>query len=90
MSCCIPRRISLGYMLPFLVITRNHENAGLSIFGDNILGWRFFPIICGTLCILPFYLICRQLEMPRWATMSATFLLFLENHELCSGKYCHA
>jgi predicted membrane-bound dolichyl-phosphate-mannose-protein mannosyltransferase len=53
--------------------------AGLSIFGDNMLGWRFFPIICGTLCILLFYLICRRLKMSKWATLSATFLLTLEN-----------
>jgi len=52
---------------------------GLFIFGDNMLGWRFFPIICGTLSILLFYLICRRLNMPKWATLSATFLLTFEN-----------
>jgi predicted membrane-bound dolichyl-phosphate-mannose-protein mannosyltransferase len=35
--------------------------AGISIFGNNAVGWRIFPIIFGTASIFIFYLICVQL-----------------------------
>ncbi len=53
--------------------------AGIEIFGDNPWGWRFFPIIFGTVTIVLFYFLCRRLEMSRNATNIATFLLALEN-----------
>lgn len=53
--------------------------AGIEIFGDNPWGWRFFPIIFGTVTIVLFYLLCRWLEMSRNAANIATFLLALEN-----------
>ena len=53
--------------------------AGIALFGDNPVGWRFFSIICGTGCIILFYLICRQLAMSKRASVLATFLLALEN-----------
>jgi dolichyl-phosphate-mannose-protein mannosyltransferase len=53
--------------------------AGIKIFGDNTLGWRFFSIVLGTACIVLFYFICRRLEMSPWATNLATFFLALEN-----------
>jgi predicted membrane-bound dolichyl-phosphate-mannose-protein mannosyltransferase len=52
---------------------------GIAIFGDNPIGWRFFPIVFGTVSIVFFYLICRQLKMSRMASNLATFLLTLEN-----------
>ncbi len=53
--------------------------SGILLFGDNPLGWRFFSVIFGTLCIILFYLICRKLAMSKEATFLATFLLALEN-----------
>jgi len=53
--------------------------SGILMLGDNPLGWRFFSVIFGTLSIILFYLICRKLDMPREATILATFLLALEN-----------
>jgi len=53
--------------------------AGISLFGDNPVGWRFFPITFGTASVVFFYLICRQLKMSRMASNLATFLLALEN-----------
>jgi predicted membrane-bound dolichyl-phosphate-mannose-protein mannosyltransferase len=53
--------------------------AGISLFGDNPVGWRFFPIVFGTASIVFFYLICRQLKMSRMAASIATFLLALDN-----------
>jgi predicted membrane-bound dolichyl-phosphate-mannose-protein mannosyltransferase len=53
--------------------------AGVLIFGDNPLGWRFFSVILGTVNILLFYLICRRLALSRRTSSVATFLLALEN-----------
>lgn len=53
--------------------------AGILLFGDNPLGWRFFSVIFGTLSIVLFYLICRQLGMPRGTSFLATLLLSIEN-----------
>ncbi|MFC1892992.1 phospholipid carrier-dependent glycosyltransferase [Chloroflexota bacterium] len=53
--------------------------SGISLFGDTPLGWRFFSILFGAVCIVLFYLICRQLKIPRRASFLATFLLALEN-----------
>lgn len=53
--------------------------AGIKIFGDNPIGWRFFSILMGAAVIVMFYFICRQLRMSQRATNLATFLLALEN-----------
>jgi dolichyl-phosphate-mannose-protein mannosyltransferase len=53
--------------------------AGIRLFGDNTLGWRFFSITMGTAGIILFYFICRRLDMSPKATNIATFLLALEN-----------
>ncbi|MFC1992407.1 phospholipid carrier-dependent glycosyltransferase [Chloroflexota bacterium] len=53
--------------------------SGILLFGDNPLGWRFFSILFGTICIVLFYLICRKLDMPKGASLIATFLLSLDN-----------
>jgi dolichyl-phosphate-mannose-protein mannosyltransferase len=53
--------------------------AGIAIFGDNPIGWRFFSVACGTTSIVFFYLICRRLSMSKTASFLATFLLALEN-----------
>ena len=53
--------------------------SGIKVFGDNPLGWRFFPIIFGVASIVFFYFICRRLAMSREAAYFATFLLTLEN-----------
>ena len=52
---------------------------GIFLFGDNPLGWRFFSILFGTICIILFYLICRRLAMSKRASFLATFLLALDN-----------
>jgi len=53
--------------------------AGMAVFGDNPMGWRFFSVAFGTASVVLFYLICRQLKMSRRASNLATFLLALEN-----------
>ena len=53
--------------------------SGVFLFGDNPIGWRFFSVIFGTIGIVLFYLICRKLDMPKDASLFATFLLSLEN-----------
>jgi dolichyl-phosphate-mannose-protein mannosyltransferase len=52
---------------------------GIKTFGDNPWGWRVFPIICGTLTIIMFYLLCRRFDMSRTAASIAAFLLATEN-----------
>ena len=53
--------------------------SGISLFGDGPLGWRFFSVIFGAVSIVLFYLICRQLKMPRNTSFLATFLFSIEN-----------
>ncbi len=53
--------------------------AGMKMFGDNPLGWRFFPILTSVAGIVFFYLLCRRLNMARWAAYLATFFLAFEN-----------
>ncbi len=53
--------------------------SGIFLFGDNPFGWRIFSVIFGTICIILFYLICRQLMMPKIASILATFLLALDS-----------
>jgi len=52
---------------------------GMFLFGDNPFGWRFFSVLFGAICIVLFYLICRQLTMSKESSFLATFLLSLEN-----------
>jgi len=44
---------------------------GMLLFGDNPLGWRFFSVLLGTVCIVLLYLICRRLELPKGALFLA-------------------
>ena len=53
--------------------------AGMLIFGDNALGWRFFSVILSAISLVLFYLICRNLSMSRRTSFLATFLLAFEN-----------
>jgi len=53
--------------------------AGILIFGDNSLGWRFIAVLMGSANIFLLYLICRQLALSRRASFVASFLLALEN-----------
>jgi dolichyl-phosphate-mannose-protein mannosyltransferase len=53
--------------------------AGMLIFGDNVWGWRIFPILFGTGTIVMFFFLCRRLNMSDTATNIATFLLAFEN-----------
>ena len=59
---------------------------GMYVFGDNQWGWRFPPILFGTIGIALFYLICRRLQMSRTTASITTFLLGFENfYFLMSG-----
>ncbi len=53
--------------------------AGIFIFGDNPLGWRFFSVVAGAFILIFFYLICGELSLPRIATYLGTFILAFEN-----------
>ena len=53
--------------------------SGILLLGDSPLGWRFFSVIFGTICIVLFYLICNKLNMPREASLLATSLFTFEN-----------
>jgi predicted membrane-bound dolichyl-phosphate-mannose-protein mannosyltransferase len=52
---------------------------GMFLLGDNPFGWRFFSVLFGAICIIIFYLICRQLTMSKKSSFLATFILSLEN-----------
>jgi predicted membrane-bound dolichyl-phosphate-mannose-protein mannosyltransferase len=59
---------------------------GMLTFGDNPVGWRLFPVIFATLGILFFYLICRELKLPNWASNLATALFAFENLSFVLGS----
>lgn len=52
---------------------------GILIFGDSPIGWRLFPVLFGAGAVILFYFICRELRIPREATLLATFLLVFDN-----------
>jgi dolichyl-phosphate-mannose-protein mannosyltransferase len=58
---------------------------GMLIFGDNPLGWRISPILFTLLGIVFFYLICRQLKLPNWASNLATSFFTFENLSFILG-----
>jgi hypothetical protein len=55
--------------------------AGISIFGDGPMGWRFFSVVFGAGGIILFYLICRQLAMSRRASSTSSTETTLETPE---------
>src|SRR4030043_1304776 len=76
----------IHYVKDARVITENHTTerfehpplgkliitAGMEIFGDNVWGWRVFPILFGTATIVLFYFLCRRLNMSPRASHIAT------------------
>lgn len=59
---------------------------GIQLFGDNPLGWRFFPVVFSLAGIVFFYLICRRLTLSKRVSYLATFLLALENLSFVQGS----
>lgn len=59
--------------------------AGMHLFGDNPLGWRFFPVIFGAAGIIFIYLICRRLNLSKKVSYLATFLIAIENLTFVQG-----
>ncbi len=50
---------------------------GITLFGDNPLGWRIFSVIFGVLSILVLYLLVKEISKDEWtAFMSAALLSF--------------
>jgi len=60
--------------------------AGMELFGDNPVGWRFFPIIFSLGGVVFFYLICRRLNLSKRVSFIATFILGLENLSFVHGS----
>ena len=56
------------------------------VFGDSPFGWRIFPVLFGALGIFFFYLICRELKLPNWASNLATALFAFENLSFVLGS----
>lgn len=52
--------------------------AGITLFGDNGVGWRLFTVITGTLSLVIVYLITKKFAGGRVALLAA-FLLGIEN-----------
>ncbi len=60
--------------------------AGMELFGDNPVGWRFFPVIFSLGGVVFFYLICRRLNLSKRVSFIATFILGLENLSFVHGS----
>ena len=59
--------------------------AGVHLFGDEPVGWRFFPIIFGAAGIVFMYLICRRLNLSKKVSYLATLLMAIENLSFVQG-----
>jgi predicted membrane-bound dolichyl-phosphate-mannose-protein mannosyltransferase len=73
----------------------NHEHpplgklmivAGMRLFGDDPLGWRFFSIVFGTLAILLTFWVVRSLGGSRWLALGAATLMAVDNLSLVHGR----
>ena len=53
--------------------------SGIWLFGNNPFGWRFFSVIFGSISLFLFYLICRKLNLSKYAAFLAVTLLALDN-----------
>lgn len=53
--------------------------SGILLFGDNPFGWRILSVTFGALCVVLFYLICRELNLSKASSFLATSLLATEN-----------
>ena len=59
--------------------------AGMELFGDEPLGWRFFPVVFGAAGIVFMYLICRRLNLSKKVSYLATMLMAIENLSFVQG-----
>jgi len=53
--------------------------SGIWLFGNNPFGWRFFSVIFGSISLFLFYLICRKLNLSKYAALLAVTLLAIDN-----------
>jgi dolichyl-phosphate-mannose-protein mannosyltransferase len=53
--------------------------SGIEVFGDNPWGWRIPSVAFGTLGVVFFYLMCRNLRLSRRAASIGTAVLATEN-----------
>lgn len=76
-------------------IDPNHEHpplgklfiaAGMKLFGDTPLGWRFFSLVFGTLAVLLMYWVVRQARGGRWLGVGGAALMAVDNLMMVHGR----
>ena len=60
--------------------------AGIRLYGDNPFGWRFFPIVFGSLAILAIYWLVRSAGGGPWLALGAAALMSVDNLALVHGR----
>lgn len=60
--------------------------AGMKLYGDNPFGWRFFPVVFGTLAILAIYWLVRTAGGGSWLAVGAASLMATDNLLLVHGR----
>ena len=50
------------------------SNCGLPLGGEQLLWLRLFPVLVSTLCLVPVFLLCGELRIPRGARNLAVFM----------------
>jgi dolichyl-phosphate-mannose--protein O-mannosyl transferase len=60
--------------------------AGIQLYGDNPFGWRFFPIVFGSLAILAIYWLVRAAGGGAWLAVGAASLMAVDNLLLVHGR----
>jgi 4-amino-4-deoxy-L-arabinose transferase-like glycosyltransferase len=59
---------------------------GIKLYGDNPFGWRFFPIVFGSLAILAIYWLVRAAGGGSWLAVGAASLMAVDNLSLVHGR----
>lgn len=59
---------------------------GIKMFGDNPFGWRFFPIVFGTIAIVAIYALVRSAGGGAWLALGAAALMAADNLFMVHGR----
>jgi dolichyl-phosphate-mannose--protein O-mannosyl transferase len=60
--------------------------AGMWVYGDNPFGWRFFPIVFGSLAILALYWLVRSAGGGPWLAVGTASLMAVDNLLMVHGR----
>jgi dolichyl-phosphate-mannose-protein mannosyltransferase len=60
--------------------------AGIKVFGDDPLGWRIMPLVCGVVALLGLYWLTRSLGAGPWLAVGAVAIMATDNLVLVQSR----